>query len=190
MGLSKAYRMMLLAGCAATAMASGAQAQDARSEGIVLDELTVVPGKVEQAPIDTPASVSVVDENEIARRQAETLAEVFQGMPGVVAVQDNDQPGATINIRGLQDFGRVAVIVDGARQNFQISKHGGQNPIFIEPDLLKAVTVVRGPVANIYGSGAIGGVVVFETLDARDILLPGETTAGILKSGYETNGDG
>ena len=36
---------------------------------------------------------------------------------------------------------------------------------------------MRGPVANTYGSGAIGGVVVFETKDAADFLRPGETWA-------------
>ena len=34
----------------------------------------------------------------------------------------------------------------------------------------RQVDVMRGPVANTYGSGAIGGVVVFETKDADDFL--------------------
>ena len=35
----------------------------------------------------------------------------------------------------------------------------------------------RGPVSNIYGSGAIGGVVSFRTKDAQDVLRPGERSA-------------
>ena len=34
--------------------------------------------------------------------------------------------------------------------------------------------MVRGPVANIYGSGAIGGVASFRTKDIEDMLRPGE----------------
>ncbi|WP_170984561.1 TonB-dependent hemoglobin/transferrin/lactoferrin family receptor [Rhodoligotrophos defluvii] len=185
--------MMAAANAQETAAVQGPvppEGEPVPQEWLTLDEITVVPGKIEETPIDSPTAVSIVNEEKLQLRQAETLNDIFRGMPSVTAVQDRDQPGGAINIRGLQDFGRVAVIVDGARQNFQISKHNGQNLIFIEPELLKAVTVVRGPVANIYGSGAIGGVVAFETKDARDILDPGQFAGGILRSGYETNGDG
>ena len=41
----------------------------------------------------------------------------------------------------------------------------------------KSVDITRGPTATIYGSGAIGGVVAFELIDADDILRPGEYAA-------------
>jgi hemoglobin/transferrin/lactoferrin receptor protein len=81
-----------------------------------------------------------------------------------------DSPETAINIRGLQDFGRVAVVVDGARQNFQRSGHNANGTFFLEPELVAGVDVARGPVANIYGSGAIGGVVSFRTKDVEDVL--------------------
>src|SRR6202008_15085 len=40
--------------------------------------------------------------------------------------------------------------------------------------VLGGVEVVRGPTANIYGSGAIGGVVSFRTKDITDVVRPGE----------------
>jgi hemoglobin/transferrin/lactoferrin receptor protein len=108
-----------------------------------------------------------------------------------VAVQsDAKRAASSFNIRGLQDFGRVAVIVDGARQNFQRSGHGTQALTFIDPELIKQVDVIRGPVANTYGSGAIGGVVMFETKDAADFLREGENWAAATTLRYETNGDG
>jgi len=197
-GLAWPWREMM-AMALTGALVSGASAQDIPAplladdlpeSTLTLDEITVIPGKIKETPIESPTSVSIVNEAEIQRRQAGTLDEVFRGMPSVTVAQDKDQPGGAINIRGLQDFGRVAVTVDGARQNFQMSKHNGESLIFVEPELLKSVTVVRGPVANIYGSGAIGGVVAFETKDARDLLDPGQFAGGMLRSGYETNGDG
>ncbi len=44
----------------------------------------------------------------------------------------------------------------------------------LDPELIGGVDVVRGPVANIYGSGAIGGVVSFRTKDVGDVLNFGE----------------
>ena len=50
---------------------------------------------------------------------------------------------------------------------------------------LKAVDVTRGPASSVYGSGAIGGVVSFTTLDADDVLDEGETIGAQLKTGVE-----
>ena len=100
-------------------------------------------------------------------------ATCFFGVPGVAMQSDAKRTSSSVNIRGLQDFGRVAVIVDGARQNFQRSGHGTQSTFWIDPELLQQVDVIRGPVANTYGSGAIGGVVFFDTKDAEDFLQAG-----------------
>ncbi len=80
----------------------------------------------------------------------------------------------SVNIRGLQDFGRVAVVVDGARQNYQRSGHNANGSFFLDPELIGGIDVVRGPTANIYGSGAIGGVASFRTKDIEDVVRPGE----------------
>ena len=56
--------------------------------------------------------------------------------------------------------------------------------------MMKQVTLTRGPVANVYGSGAIGGVVSFETIDALSFLKADEKIAVQEKLRYSTNGDG
>ncbi|HEY4192727.1 MAG TPA: TonB-dependent receptor, partial [Mesorhizobium sp.] len=43
---------------------------------------------------------------------------------------------------------------------------------------------------NTYGSGAIGGVVFFDTKDATNFLKPDESWAGSMTGRYETNGQG
>ena len=47
--------------------------------------------------------------------------------------------------------------------------------------------MVRGPVANIYGSGAIGGVVSFRTKDVDDILRPGQVWGTQLHTLFGSN---
>ena len=136
------------------------------------------------------ASVSHVDQEQLDRRMAATPQDILFGVPGVAMQSDANRTASSVNIRGLQDFGRVAVIVDGARQNFQRSGHGTQSMFWLDPELVKQVDVIRGPVANTYGSGAIGGVVFFETKDAEDFLRPGETWAASATGRYDTNGEG
>ena len=154
-----------------------------------LDKITVV-SRTGESAMETMASASHVDQEDIERRIASTPTDIFFGMPGVTGQADARRVDSSINIRGLQDFGRVAVIVDGARQDFQRSDHGTQSTFWIDPDLIQSVDVIRGPVANTYGSGAIGGVVFFDTKDAGDFLKPDETWAVSETGRYESNGHG
>ena len=139
-----------------------------------LDTITVAASKTEERAIDALAPVSVVTLEQIQGLQPNRLSDIFYNVPGVSFQERGDDPATVINIRGLQDFGRVAVVVDGARQNYQRTGHNANGSFFLDPELVGGVDVVRGPTANIYGSGAIGGVVSFRTKDINDVVRPGE----------------
>lgn len=147
-----------------------------------LDTTTPAATKTDERAIDALAGVSVRQQEDFNQIMPARISDLFFAIPGVSFSERGDEPASAINIRGLQDFGRVAVIVDGARQNFQKSGHNANGAFYLEPELLSGLDVVRGPVANIYGSGAIGGVVSFTTKDVNDILKPGERW-GILGNG-------
>lgn len=169
--------------------AEGVFAQEApRATGSALDEITVTATRREEKAVDALASVSVVGREQIRTQAPQRIGTIISRMPGVTTQENPNDPATAINIRGLQDFGRVAVTVDGARQNFQRSGHNANGAFFLDPAFLRSIDITRGPVANIYGSGAIGGVVSFETVDPRDILRPGEKIAG--EAGFTTAAGG
>ncbi|RTL52863.1 MAG: TonB-dependent hemoglobin/transferrin/lactoferrin family receptor [Bradyrhizobiaceae bacterium] len=149
-----------------------------------LDTITVAASKTEERAIDALAPVSVMTLEQIQQRQASTVGGLIYDKPGVWLQNRGDEPSTSINIRGLQDFGRVAYIVDGARQNYQRTGHFANGSFFLNPELISGIDIVRGPTANIYGSGAIGGVASFRTKDIEDVVRAGETwgvdTAAIL----------
>ncbi|ESZ04915.1 hypothetical protein X737_36165 [Mesorhizobium sp. L48C026A00] len=128
--------------------------QPAAAGATLLDQILVV-SRTGETAIDSLGSVSHVDQEQLQRRMATTPNDMLLGVPGVAVQADARRVSSSINIRGLQDFGRVAVIVDGARQNFQRSDHGPQSTFYIDPELIKSVDVIRGPVANTYGSGPL-----------------------------------
>lgn len=144
---------------------------------ILLDQITYTVGKVADKVIDALASVSVTSREEIRRQQPQRIGTVISQTPGVTTEENPDDPATSINIRGLQDFGRVAVTVDGARQNFQRSGHNADGAFYLDTAFVRSIDITRGPVANVYGSGAIGGVVSFETVDPSDILRANEQIA-------------
>ncbi|MGH2341480.1 TonB-dependent hemoglobin/transferrin/lactoferrin family receptor [Segnochrobactraceae bacterium EtOH-i3] len=156
---------------------------------IILDTITLS-GNNEASGFDDIAPVTIIDRTTFGEKQAGSVRDMLRDVPGVTTQVSPDDPGTAINIRGLQDFGRVNVMVDGARQNFQRSGHGANGVVYFDPEMISTVDVVRGPNSLAYGSGAIAGVVNFTTLTLDDILEPGEIVAGRARVRYQTNGAG
>src|SRR5262249_21219642 len=153
----------------------------------MLDPITIVASKVEEVVTQALAGVSAVRGDQINQLQPRRAEDLFFGVPGINFQQRADDPGVAVNIRGLQDFGRVAVLIDGARQNFQRTGHQADGLVYVEPELLAGVDVVRGPVANIYGSGTIGGVVLVRPLVVDDVLKPGVKFRGRIHGVFGNN---
>ena len=171
----------------------GARAEEAGQAAlpepaIGLDTLSVTATKTAIPAVDALAGTSVVPRAALDRLQPGRLSEVLRDVPGVITQENRNDPAQAINIRGLQDFGRVNVLVDGARQDFQVSGHGANGVFYLDPELVGGVDVTRGPTATVYGSGAIGGVAAFRTRSIDDILAPDESAGFVHKQGFGTNG--
>ena len=96
---------------------NAAQPAPAADGAVVLDTITVTSGKTEDKVINDLAGSSVVTRRQIDLFQSSRISDVLQGVPGVAVQETGTDPGQAVNIRGLQDFGRVNVLVDGARQD-------------------------------------------------------------------------
>jgi hemoglobin/transferrin/lactoferrin receptor protein len=172
------------------AMPAGvASAQEVELSGGVLelDAITVTATRSPEPAYGALSPSSVWTRGELQPLQPDGVAEVLDLVPSVTTQTTPSDPGAAVSIRGLQDFGRVNVMIDGARQNFQKSGHGANGTFYFDTEMLRAVDVTRGPSATIYGSGAIGGVVSFTTVEPDDVLDEDETLALRLKTTGETN---
>ncbi len=99
-----------------------------------LDVLTITAGKTTQAAIDALAGVSYLSRTDLQKMQGKLPSDVLAALPGIVASTLGNDKGALVNIRGLQNFGRIAVTVDGARQDFSRNSHAGNGSFYLEPD--------------------------------------------------------
>ena len=168
--------------CLLPGMLAAGQAVAAEVASVTLDPITVTATKTARSADRQPFSVGVVGSEELERRQPASLEDVLRGIAGVTVSGGTRRAAQTPNIRGLGGP-RVVTLVDGARQDFDAGHKGG---IFLEPDILKSVEVLKGAGSALYGSGAIGGVVAFTTKDAADFLRPGETAGARLRVGYSS----
>jgi hemoglobin/transferrin/lactoferrin receptor protein len=163
----------------------------ALAQGTALEGIVVTSTKTSEGAYDALSGSSAITKKTLDEQfQADNPSQFLMTMPGVTTSETARDPALAINMRGLQDFGRVNVLIEGARQNFQRSGHNANGVFYMEPEMLKGVDITRGPTSVIYGSGAIGGVAAFNLLDADDILRPGEVVAVRSRTRYSSNGDG
>ncbi|MBK1648024.1 TonB-dependent hemoglobin/transferrin/lactoferrin family receptor [Rhabdochromatium marinum] len=147
----------------------------------ILPTLTVTATKSERAVESLPESVSVVTRAQFERFQPSDLGGVLEGLPNVAVGGGPRGIGQQITVRGLSDE-RLLLLLDGARQDFGRAHNA---PLFIDPELLRQVDVVRGPASALWGSGALGGVIALETLDGTELLAPGQSLGARVKTGYQ-----
>lgn len=151
----------------------------------VLDPVSIDAMRTAKPVSQVPGSVSVVEGEQIERQQPNTYGDLIRNLPSVELSGGPRTSGIQPNIRGLEGE-RVQIRIDGARQDFQ-NEHKGR--VFIDPDMLKRIEVVRGPQSTLYGSGAIAGLLSFTTKDAADFLQPGQNWGFRVKAGYQSAPD-
>nr|AEV42583.1 hemin receptor precursor [Haemophilus influenzae] len=127
---------------------------------------------------------SVLKQKNIEQQQADNAANLINILPGVNMAGGFRPGGQTLNINGMGDAEDVRVQLDGATKSFEKYQQGS---IFIEPELLRRVTVDKGNYSPQYGNGGFAGTVKFETKDARDFLQENQKIGGFLKYGNNSN---
>ncbi len=125
-----------------------------------LEEVVVTATRVETPVEVAPASVNVVTKKEMEKRDAKTLDDVLNELPGVYAHRTRvvlDTPTDAISLRGIPGYRRNLVMVDGVPLN---GPQGGELKLggFRFEDI-ERIEVVKGPFSALYGGLAMGGVV-------------------------------
>ncbi len=151
---------------------------DAPYKAKMFDELDqiVVTATLNERPLkDVANDVSVIDADEIDRRQVQGLADLLRYEPGVSANGADIGGGrfgtSGISIRGLGG-NRVRLEVDGIAvpDAFEIGSFSSAGRDVVDVDALKRVEIVRGASSSLYGSDALGGVLSFVTKDPNDFI--------------------
>jgi hemoglobin/transferrin/lactoferrin receptor protein len=95
------------------------------------------------------------------------------GQSGGVFIQKSQLGGGSPMIRGFA-ANRVLMVMDGVRMNNAIYRAGNlQNVIAVDANMLEHSEVLYGPGSVMYGSDALGGVMVFESASAKPLLTEG-----------------
>ncbi|HIE3985815.1 TonB-dependent hemoglobin/transferrin/lactoferrin family receptor [Serratia nevei] len=155
-----------------TSTTSSSNAAPAKKAKAADETMTVVATGNQRSSFEAPMMVTVIEGNSPESQTAGTAADMLRRVPGITVTGSGRSNGQDLMMRGYDRRG-VLTLVDGIRQG---TDTGHINGTFLDPALVKRIEIVRGPSALLYGSGALGGVVSYETVDAADLLLPGHDT--------------
>lgn len=179
----KTFQLNTLCAAMALGLSTPVWAQQTEQAGHELEQVTVISNGEEQ--IEATGGV-VVTREDLERLQPRDTAGIFQRESGV-SVSGGAQVAQRVYVLGFEQS-MLAVTVDGARQPGTTWHHAGN--ILVDPSFLKRVEVEAGAAAADAGFAAAVGAVRYETVNALDLLQPGQTVGGRVRLGYGSNGVG
>ncbi len=154
------------------------------------DTIVVTATRTEKSLEDVPATVSVIDADQIEREIANNINDLIRYEPGVSVAGGGRFGLSGFTIRGISGD-RVLTLVDSTptADEFSFGPFLSSRRNFVDLDALKTVEIVRGPSSSAFGSNAIGGVVNFVTKNPYDYLAEGRSIAGSAKTNYSSIDD-
>lgn len=131
---------------------------------ISTDQIVITASRVPESAAETPASVTVIDDQEITDLDQPLIADLLRLTPSASVTSVGPAGSLTeVRIRG-SEANHTLLFVDGIKINDPAS---GDEPRFelLNADLASRIEVVRGPQSALWGSDAIGGVIAINGLD-------------------------
>jgi vitamin B12 transporter len=135
---------------------------DHSSPAVALDRFVLSASRTPQDPHYTPSSVTVLSLEDLHTAQVTTLAAALNEQPGVILYNTGAVGGQSgILLRGANSD-QTLFVVDGVRMNDRSAEYLN---FLGSADLggIDRLEVLRGPQSTLYGSSAMGGVILVNT---------------------------
>ena len=128
---------------------------------------------------ESPLPISMLQAKELRQLPSTNLIDAIAKQPGVAQITTGSGISKPV-IRGL-GYNRIVVVNDGLRQEGQ--QWGDEHGIEIDGNEVVSVEILKGPASLMYGSDAMGGVLVFKGMPTP----PEGTVRGSVNAEYQTN---
>lgn len=155
-----------------------------------LNETVISMENFETSVLDTAKNVTIVTQEDIQNKGANTVAEALRGVPGlVVGGYDGGSPKFDMRGSGATANSNTLVLLDGIPLN---GINGNYETDQIPVDQIEKIEIVPAGGTVMYGEGAIGGIINIITKSPKDKMNYGSvgleagswgTTKGTLSYG-------
>ena len=140
---------------------SSSDLEDSRDDILVvgrtasLETKTATGSRLGLTVLETPASVAVLDGDDIRARGDMTIVDAVTRAPGITSVASPGNGGTALAARGFSGQGSVLQLVDGIR----LFPAAGTITFPTDPWTVDRIEVLNGPASVLYGQGSLGGAV-------------------------------
>lgn len=151
-----------------------------------IEQIEVTASRIQSKINEVPMAIAVIDKAALQQLNANKLSDLLRYQPGITVEKSGHRHGdANINIRGING-NRILVVKDGAIMPDGFGSAGvSQGRGNFDPFSLQQVEIIKGPASALYGSNALGGVVVLNTADPKDLVEQNNNQPHIsVNSGY------
>ena len=154
---------------AAAAFALASHCAHAQHSSTALPAVTVTATLTEQDARTAPASVTVIDREELAARNASDLLDAVRGAPGLTLSPRQVGGRKTLALRGLEGK-HTLTLIDGRRisPSDDVVGHSDYQYGWLPMSAVERIEIIRGPMSALYGSEALGGVINLITRQPKD----------------------
>lgn len=195
-------RASLMLGTAIAVLPNAAWAQVELASADAAEQAITVTATRTPTPVDrVPATVTVIDEEQIADQLATDTNDLVRFEPGVSVPRSPARFGAALGATGrdgnsgftIRGIGgnRVLIQVDGIRvpDSFGFGAQLTGRGDYVDLGIVRSVEILRGPASALYGSDGLAGAVSFQTSDPADLLGEGRDITGMVRAGYASDSD-
>ena len=173
--------LLLLVACVMPAAAQGVlDTNDIFFKHLELKEVIITGTVGDMKMKESPMPIAVLKAKEIREIPSTNIIDAIASQPGVSQITTGGGISKPV-IRGLS-YNRIVVINDDVRQEGQ--QWGDEHGIEIDGNEIGSVEIIKGPASLMYGSDAMGGVLVFHGLPTAP---DGTFIKGSFNAEYQTN---
>ena len=165
---------------------TASQGTDSGSDATALEKLVVSTSENAEdshAGAADRSQSNYISRDDLAITDPQNLKEVFAG-DAAVSVGGGMTTTQKVYVNSIDEL-NLAVSVDGVQQNNRVFHHHTTN--YVDPTLLKSVRVDPGVAPADAGPGALGGSIIYETIDVADVLEEGKDFGGFAQLSFDTN---
>ena len=156
------------------------QPPPAEEKPVYEEQVVVTASKVEQALVNAPATVTLINSRAIETSPSTNYADLLRSVPGLNVTQTSARD---INLTSRAATGTLSTsqlaLVDGRTIYQDFFGFVAWDFLPISPSEIKRIEVIRGPASAVWGANALTGVVNVITKPPRE--MPGTTV--ILSAG-------
>lgn len=136
-----------------------AEAEQASSDVVRLEEIVVTATKTEKKVEDAPGSVTVIDQEDMKKQNIQTVDDALNSLSGVFVKRTKGlmDSTASVRLRGFKGDQYTLILLDGHPLNDAYT--GGLDWGALPAGNIERIEVIRGAASALYGGNAMGGVI-------------------------------